>query len=401
MFRPLLKYQIIVDVSVASIFLLICLPLHRGMDLFFGSWVGPAAGGILGTLGSVLVTLFMAGGLALRRLSPGLALALVWAGALAQMGMGLSPLLANLAIFGVLYTTAAYGSRLVFWLGFASSFVGAFVATIYLSLQLWFRPDGSMTLENLASLVVTGIAMTVAGVLSFLLAWTSGALARTALRARATRLAQARAEAEAAAEHERVRIARDMHDIVAHSLAVIIAQADGARYGSVAKPELAPEALSTIASTARSALADVRLLLGQLRHTQDDGPQPTLADLEQLYAHIRGAGVDVAVTVLPTPLVEPPGAIQLAVYRILQEGLTNALKYGDGEQVRVTLAWYPERVEVDLRNQIGNRPAQSGGHGIIGMRERAQLVGGELSTHEANGEFTVRATLPIRGEETL
>ena len=137
-----------------------------------------------------------------------------------------------------------------------------------------------------------------------------------------------------------MRIARDMHDVVAHSLAVVIAQADGARYAPRRRriPAVATEALGTISTTARAALADVRLLLTQLRHSQGDGPQPTLADLEALYAQVRAAGVDLRVDVDPAPPGEPPAAVQLAVYRILQEALTNALRHGDGGPVAVRLA---------------------------------------------------------------
>ena len=139
---------------------------------------------------------------------------------------------------------------------------------------------------------------------------------RTGIRARENRHAQQLAEAETAAEAQRTRVARDMHDVVAHSLAVVIAQADGARYAAASDPQAAAEALATISTTARAALSDVRMLLTQLRHTQADGPQPTLADLEQIYAHVRAAGVDLSVDV--------KGAKVLAVVEIMpySNGLT-------------------------------------------------------------------------------
>jgi signal transduction histidine kinase len=221
---------------------------------------------------------------------------------------------------------------------------------------------------------------------------------RTAVRARENREAQQRAEAETVAEQERVRIARDMHDVVAHSLAVVIAQADGARYAAAADPAVASEALATISSTARSALADVRLLLGQLRHREGDGPQPTLADLEELYAQVRTAGVQLQVDIDPAPQGDPPAAVQLAVYRILQEALTNALRHGapDGP-VEVRLAWLADGVHVEVRNPTdpGTPKPTSPGHGLIGMRERAQLAGGRLHTGDETGVFTVQAHLPI------
>jgi signal transduction histidine kinase len=223
---------------------------------------------------------------------------------------------------------------------------------------------------------------------------------RTAVTARENRLAQQRAETEALVEQERVRIARDMHDVVAHSLAVVIAQADGARYAAAADPAVAADALTTISATARSALADVRLLLGQLRHSQDSGPQPGLADLEALYAQVRGSGVDLRVTVDPAPASEPPAGVQLAVFRILQEALTNALRHGAGP-VEVRMSWWADRVDIEVRNALVTAvsvPAGAGlGHGILGMRERAQLAGGTLTAGAEGASFHVRASMPITG----
>lgn len=198
------------------------------------------------------------------------------------------------------------------------------------------------------------------------------------------------------ADMERVRIARDMHDVVAHSLAVVIAQADGARYAAAQNPAAATDALSTISTTARAALSDVRLLLQQLRHSQADGPQPTLADIESLYAQVRAAGVELETTVDSAPDAEPPASVQLALYRILQEALTNALRHGADRRVAVRFAWHPDRVDLTVRNRLGDTPPSSSpGHGVIGMRERAQLAGGTLSAQPESRDFVVRATLPI------
>lgn len=330
-------------------------------------------------LWGVVVSLFMAGALAVRRASPALALGTAWAGAIVQMVVGLNPMPSNIAIFAVLYVTAAYGSRLLFWLGFSSALLGAVVITLYLFLGTTFVSAGA----GLATLSVAAATL-VAATFALLLAWTVGALVRTSVRARDTRVAQERAEAEAVAEQERVRIARDMHDVVAHSLAVVIAQADGARYAAASDPSaradaVVADALDTISTTARAALADVRLLLTQLRHSQADGPQPTLADLEGLYAQVRAAGVALDVDIDPAPHEDVPAAVQLAVYRILQEALTNAMRHGDRGLVSVAIAWRADRVELEVRNGVpaGTAPQRSG-HGLIGMRERASLVGGTL-----------------------
>ncbi|MCC2033644.1 sensor histidine kinase [Microbacterium allomyrinae] len=437
MFRRLRLHQIVIDVVLAGAFFLVAAPVEL---ITIAGTTSEAAVGVSGTqLASVVIVVLFSGALAVRRLSPALALGLAWAAALLQVGLGRPPSLADVAIFAVLYATAAYGSARVYWAGFGSALGGALVITVYLMAGPVFA-GGGLSWQTLPLALV----MLVAAVFALGLSWTVGALVRSAVRARENRAAQERAESEAAAEQERVRIARDMHDVVAHSLAVVIAQADGARYAlaaaqtagpaSPADPALAATALGTISTTARSALADVRLLLTQLRHSQAAGPQPTIADLEGLYAQVRAAGVQLRVDVDPVPPGEPPAAVQLAVYRILQEALTNALRHGEaGRPVDVRLSWHPDRVDVSVRNPLpvagprhpagavqpeprittgeqsgqsqGGHPqggAPQRGHGLIGMRERAQLVGGRLEAGAepdagTGGSFIVRATLPIGG----
>lgn len=379
------------DVSVAVVFFLIAAPI----ELVVVSSVGGSTSSFPGidAVAAVAVSALLAGALGIRRLSPGLALAGAWLGAIVQMGLGRPPGFADLAIFGVLYATAAHGTRRTYWAGFASAILGALVITVYLFVGPVFA-SGGLSWQTLP----TALVALVAAAFALGLSWTIGALVRTAVRARENRVAQVRAEEEAAVEQVRVRIARDMHDVVAHSLAVVIAQADGARYAAAADPDAATAALGTISSTARAALADVRLLLTQLRHAQGDGPQPTIADLELLYAQVRAAGVELRVDVDPAPPGEPPAAVQLAVYRILQEALTNALRHGAPGPVVVRLAWLADRVDLEVRNarRPGARGAASG-HGILGMGERASLIGGRLTAVDAGGEFVVSASLPIGG----
>ncbi|WP_308492862.1 sensor histidine kinase [Microbacterium terrisoli] len=387
MFRRLTTAQIVIDVTVAVLFALVSLP--REMWTTFGGLPSEAI--------SVLVCAIFGAAVAVRRLSPPLALGIAWAGAIVQMSFGRGPAIVDFAVFAVLYTAAAYGSRLVFWFGFSSAIAGAAVATAYLFLVLGAIPLSMSTLT-------TAVAVLIAATFALLLAWTAGALVRTSRRARTTRVAQQRAEAETAAEAERARIARDMHDVVAHSLAVVIAQADGARYATADRTRL--DALETISVTARAALADVRVLLAQLRHRQEDGPQPTIADLDLMFAQMRAAGLELRIDIDPTPKTDPPAATQLAVYRILQEALTNALRHGAGA-VEVGLAWHADRVDLSVRNAlrpgrataasppIGERTAR--GHGLIGMRERALLVGGELDAAAHGDGFIVQAALPIGG----
>lgn len=378
--RRLTPTQTTIDLVLAGAFLVLALLVE---------WT--VLGGTSGRLALLVTVLGFTGAVAVRRASPPLSLAIAWIAAILQMLWAVPPRFADVAVFAVLYATAAYGARLVFWLGLASAVVGAGVITAYVLLGP-LAVGGAQPSGREFGLVLG------AALFSLLLSWTAGALARTVLQARANRLAQVRAQAEAVAEAERVRIARDMHDVVAHSLAVVIAQADGARYAAATDPAAATAALTTIGSTARSALADVRLLLTRLRHSQGDGPQPTLADTDELYGQVRAAGVDLRVEVAPAPPAEPPAGVQLAVYRILQEALTNALRHGDGGPVRVALAWQPDLVDVTVDNGVAG-PASSPpgpGHGLIGMRERAELAGGTLWADRGAGRYRVHARLPVR-----
>lgn len=395
MFRPVSRTWLVVDIVGAVFGFLVTTPLAFIIgSSWLSAWIDttPVAVAVYAIVGLILW-----GAAAISRLSPTLAIGIAWFGAIVQMGAGLPPSAYDVGILVVLFATAAWGTRRILWVGGISALGGGIVGGLYFAV-IWsgeLLTDAASTMR--AALI--GALMAAVFVLAMVMSWGTGLLWRVVLNGRETQVARAQAELLAAEEQERVRIARDMHDIVAHSLAVVIAQADGARYAAAAKPEIATEALGTIAQTARGALSDVRLLLTQLRHRQGDGPQPTLADLETLFAQVRQAGVEPRITVDPMPPGEPPGAIQLAVYRILQEALTNALRHGDGT-VDVHLAWLPDRVEVTVANTAAaSAPSSTGGHGLIGMRERAQLVGGNLLAGREGERFVVRATLPIVGAQ--
>lgn len=388
MIRPLSRTALILDIVGAALLFVVLTPMSL---VFYAPIPGGGAAFGIATAAMIVASVLMFGGVAIGRLAPGLALAAAWAGAVVQMLAGFGPLPIDFAILMVLYATSAWGTRRVLWWGFGSALLGGLVAALFMVFVGGVSFGSGTGWEQ----VTTGTLLLALSAMALGFAWVCGLLWRVILRARRTRAAQLQAESLAIEEQERVRIARDMHDIVAHSLAVVIAQADGARYAAAVKPEMATEALGTIAQTARGALSDVRMLLTQLRHRQGDGPQPTLADLEALFAQVRQAGIEPRVTVDPMPPGEPPGAIQLAVYRILQEALTNAIRHGDGA-VDVHLAWLPDRVDIDVRNTVSRDAAVGqGGHGLIGMRERAQLAGGSLQAERRGTQFVVHASLPI------
>lgn len=390
MLRPLTRTRLVVDLVVG------------------GGWLLLNAVPAQQDLAAVLVAVGMGGVLAIRRLGPALALALAWLVALAQVLVGTGPLPADLAILPMLFACAAYGLRRVRWLAFASAFAGGALATAAIAVPraLAVLAPGRVADLGLGAgnpsaprqvLVVGGLLAFTLTVL--LLAWTAGILFRTWRQARANRIAAAVAEREVAAEQERTRIARDMHDVVAHSLAVVIAQADGARYLRQEDPDAVDGALQTIASTARDALGDVRTLLAQLRHPQGDGPQPTIGDLDRLVEQLAAAGLPVRREDTGTPLPLAT-AQQLAVYRIAQESLTNALRHADpAREVLMHVGWSPHGLDLTVSSALAASAPAAGhgigtGHGIAGMTERAALAGGRLTAHAEDGRFVVRAWLP-------
>ena len=382
---------LVLDIVGAALGLLITLPVGYmfAVEGELSPWL-PSGLGL--TLLQVVIAVATWGAAAIARLSPKLALMVGWAAAFVQMAAGLPPAAYNLADFVVVFAAAAWGSKRILWLGGASALATGVIAGGYTALQ----QSAILLPEQQGNFHVVTIGVLIGAILflALVLTWGAGLLWRVVVRERAGAEARRQAEVLAVEEQERVRIARDMHDVVAHSLAVVIAQSDGARYAAAADPEAATKALTTISQTARGALSDVRMLLTQLRHRQGDGPQPTLADLETLFAHVRQAGIEPCVTVDPTPSAEPPASIQLAVYRILQEALTNAIRHGAGA-VDVRLAWWADRMHLDVRNPVSGVSSAGGGHGVIGMRERAQLVGGTLCAERRGDEFVVHAELPI------
>jgi len=397
MLRPLTRRQLVVDLVLG------------------GGWLLLNALPSLPNAATVLVAVGMGGIVAIRRLSPALALALAWAVAIGQVLVGTGPLPADLALLPMLFACAAYATPRIRWTAFASAFVGAALATAAVAfpgvlgilsfghaVDLDLGGDGASVARTV--LVIGGMLAFTTTV--FLLAWTAGILYRTWRQARANLIAAAVAEQEIAAEQERTRIARDMHDVVAHSLAVVIAQADGARYLRQQDPDAVDGALQTIASTARDALGDVRVLLAQLRHSQSDGPQPTLGDLDRLVEQLAAAGLAIRREDTGAPLALAT-AQQLAVYRIAQESLTNALRHADTTQeVVLHVGWSPHGLDLTVTSALAGPPptgpvpglASGSGHGIAGMTERAVLVGGHLTARAEDGRFVVHAWLPAQQE---
>jgi signal transduction histidine kinase len=230
-------------------------------------------------------------------------------------------------------------------------------------------------------------------------------LLRGAVRGRQLRAEALAARAELLERHasdavleERARIARELHDLVAHNVSVMVVQAGAERHSLPGDQTETRDTLAAIEQSGRQALAEARRLLGVLRRDgepDDLEPQPGLEQLGALVEHVRRAGlnVDLAVEGERAPL---PAGLDLCAYRIVQEGLTNALKHaGAGASAQVRVAYAPAALEIDVRDDGRGGEIDGAGHGLIGMRERVALYGGELEAGpRPGGGFGVHARLP-------
>ena len=204
-------------------------------------------------------------------------------------------------------------------------------------------------------------------------------------------------EAMAAAAAERTRIARELHDVVAHHLSVMVVQAQAAERVLEGEERSAREALAAVDATGRQALVEMRRLVGMLREDSNAGltPQAGLGQLDGLLAQLREAGLTVQLEIVGRQRPLPPG-IDLTAYRIVQEALTNVLKHAGAAQARVTLRYADGEMELEVSDDgQGPVPGAVGGHGLAGMRERVAVFGGTIESGALNGHgFRVRARLP-------
>jgi len=210
-------------------------------------------------------------------------------------------------------------------------------------------------------------------------------------------------EAKRAVADERLRIAQELHDVVAHSMGVIAVQAGVGAHVIDDDPAEAKRSLEAIATTSRGTLVEIRRLLGVLRSDGDAAyqPAPGLADLDRLVADVGGAGLDVALCIDGERGDVPPG-VDLTAYRIVQEALTNVLKHAGPAHTTVTVGYEPGalRLEIADDGRGVNGRASQGGHGLLGMRERVGVYGGSLQAGPAQGGgFRVVARLPYGDDE--
>lgn len=359
---------------------------------------------------SPLISIAVVAPLAWRRVRPAASAAAVYTAALLQLAFW-TPLVvpADLAVLVALYSVTVHGPR---W-AHRVAIVGALVGSVLLGLSMygWFDVPGTVS-----TAVFTGVVS--------LSVWAFGLVRRSrretiaALVDRARRLEVERdQQTQIATAAERARIAREMHDIVAHSLTVMIAQADGGRYAADADPGAATRALGTIAETGRAALTDMRRLLGVLRGSDDReqttelpgpgglghgaaqgfAPQPAESDIGALVDQVRASGLRASLVRMGEPRNLPPGA-GLTVFRIAQEALTNVLKHaGPDPLVTVLVQWLPDAIVLEVTDDGRGASADSDGlgQGLLGMRERTTMFGGTVTAGpRPGGGFRVRAQLP-------
>ncbi|PWI44359.1 histidine kinase [Streptomyces sp. ICBB 8177] len=341
---------------------------------------------------------------ALRRRYPEKMLLLAIAAGVAQLVLDTQVVVADFAMLMIVYTVASCGAR---W----ASRVALLGALSAAALADWRWPSN---VDSSGNRIVSVVFLTV----PFALAWVIGDSVRTRrayyaqLEERAERLHREReAQAKAAVAAERARIARELHDVVAHNVSVMVVQADGAAYVLDSSPDQAKQALGTISQTGRLALAEMRRLLGLLRASDDSGgeyvPQPGVDQLGDLIEQVRGAGlpVEFAVAGRPRPL---SSGVELTAYRIVQEALTNTRKHG-GPDVSATVRLTYGDAELRMLIEDDGRGAQREhyengaggadglGQGLIGMRERIAMVGGTIDTGpRPGGGFRIAAALPLK-----
>lgn len=331
---------------------------------------------------ALLTALGVIAPLALRRLAPTAAALLVGIGIIATRGVLLPVDVAAFAIASFFVADAAT-SR---WRSFVT------VAGIAGAISLWFVADGSPFAITIAYLVA-------------LASWLAGDAWRERRR---------RAEAHAAAERrdheeqirlavvaERRRLARELHDIIAHDVGVMVVQTGGARQVVNSAPDRARTALLTVEATGREALAELRRLLDLLPEEPGQAPafapQPTLADVDDMVRRMHDAGLPVGLTVGGEPRHVPDG-LSAAAFRIVQEALTNSMKHGGAIKTEVAIDYGSDAIVIEVLDEgpSGLTQPAGNGRGLVGMRERAEAFGGTFEAGPLDGRgYRVRATLPL------
>jgi signal transduction histidine kinase len=341
---------------------------------------------------AIVLAVVAGGALILRRRAPLAVLATTLATGAAVVALGEEP--SGLSLLIALYTTAALCDLRVSLAALAPTVVVVTMLSAATA-DVEGRETSALSGAIIAAALTIGI-------------WGLGAYAQTRrryLRELQERAASAEREREQlariAVHEERASIARELHDIVAHSVSVMLVGVRGARDVLKASPDTADATLARVERSGEQSLAELRRILTLLREpeqTADSHPQPSLAELDDLIAIYRDAGLSVRLVVVGEPMPLPSG-VELSVYRIVQEALTNTLKHADPTNVTVTLAFHDSGLDLEVVDDGTPTGGAAGGQGIVGMRERVALLGGELETgRREGGGFRVAARLPVGGD---
>ncbi|MEP7024362.1 MAG: histidine kinase [Actinomycetota bacterium] len=374
------RHPVLVDTTLALVVLVTGLPLAIAAT---------------GRLLQIPFVLLMTAPMAIRRRNPLLAFLVGGGSSAAEILFGAGPTPALLAMVVLLYSLAAYRPRRESVAGLAVCLIGAVVA-----LLSWMGFGRYNTSAFLASLVIFGGTAVITWVVGDSMHYRRAYY--LALEDRAARLERERdAQAQIAVAAERARIARELHDVVAHNVSVMVVQADGAGYALDPEPERARQALTAISSTGRQALAEMRQLLGVLRSGDEQAdltPVPGIEQLRDLLDQTRAAGRTVSFTL--EGAVRPlPEGVGLAAYRVVQEALTNVRKHGGlGASVSVLLRYTDDELGLQITDDgLGPAgPGDGGGLGLTGMRERVGMYGGTVDAGpRPAGGYRVSVTLPL------
>jgi len=335
--------------------------------------------------------------LAARRRFPGTVLGISVASGLAIAALFLPPFFLGPAILVAVYSVAAYGDRWVSLAGLAAAELGS------VAVQLTWVAK----FEEPFAWVQFPLIIGAAWLLGYFVGDRHVYAAR--LEERTAELEQARDElARRAVAEERLRLARELHDVVAHSMSVIAVQSGVGAHVAESRPEEVGKALAAIEATSRDTLEELRRLLGVLRQDSESqaslAPVPGLADLEGLLGEVAKAGLAVRLRVEGTPSPLPAG-VDLSAYRIVQEALTNVVKHAGPAQAQVTIGYRDRDVTVEVTDDGRGAAAPAGdgrggtGHGLVGMRERVAAFGGDLETGpRPGGGFRVAARLSLAAD---
>jgi signal transduction histidine kinase len=364
------------------------------------------AGGLMMTFGLVSVVQLRLVGVA----GLGLLIPLIWRRthtfpvflvctgvALVQWATNTRLMPSNIGLLVALYAVAVYGSAKQSRIALGIGMFGVLLATT----RYWYSSDLKQQFT-----IMVALAALVFGVWAFGERRRTRALYVAQLEERAARLEHDRdRESKLAVTEERTRIAREIHDVVAHGLSIMIVQADGGLYAADASPEQAKKALATIGDTGRTSLTEMRKMLGLLKEDvradldpDQPRPQPGVSQLPELIENVCQAGLAVEYQVTGQPR-DLPALLGLTAYRIVQEGLTNSLKHaGPGARTSVQLDYGREILTVVVTDD-GRGAAAAGstdpGHGLVGMRQRASISGGTVTAGpKAGGGYEVIARLP-------